>query len=123
MKLKIQHSFNTDENYHLTDDPNETLSNLKYLSLNNGIKSRQDDHTKKMNQSPRWAFELDKRKDSKFRSNQIFHVSSAVFNPDGGKVISPNFVSNDWVYDGTRPELKKNAKTSLKHWTKEKVYK
>ena len=96
---------------------------MKYRKINDDIKSRPYESDKKLNQayeSTRWAYEFENLQYSRLQPHEIFHVASAIFNPNGGKVISPNFVSKDWVYDGTKPELKKHAKTSLKHWTKER---
>lgn len=84
----------------MTDDPCKTEANLLYSNLNNDLQRRYS------------------------RIYSIFHISNAFFVPNGEKVIVPNFVdsNNDpKLYSiGTRPELKKNAKSTLRHWTKEK---
>ena len=101
-----------DENFHLKDDPCETMSSPKFSMLNHdniGIKNR---HKLK-------------------NMAQTFHLSSAVFKPYGYDVIDPNFVDDriKWLIDnpfvaknGALPTVKKTAKTSLRHWTKERVY-
>ena len=63
----------------------------------------------------------------------MFHVANGVFIPNGEKVIVPNFVDpsskakyvqiNDYRFPDTwrwtKPDLKKTAKNTLQHWTKE----
>ena len=61
----------------------------------------------------------------------MFHVANGVFIPNGEKVIVPNFVDPSFTpvkvdakyspfgYRWSEPELKKTAKNTLQHWTKE----
>ena len=89
--INFQHFFDVDENYHLKDDPCKTLSNQLYVNLNESISTRGPN--------------------SHILSHHIFHVAMGVFVPDGRKVISKNFVKDRYI--------QRNAKTSLRHWTKE----
>ena len=63
----------------------------------------------------------------------MFHVANGVFIPDGEKLIVPNFVDPSFkaecgvqnnyrfpdTYRCTEPDLKKTAKNTLQHWTKD----
>ena len=106
------------DDFNLEDDPCETLSNYKFTDLNNKINNRH----KQQNMA------------------HTFHLSSAVFIPYGYDVVWPNFVDDSRcprcqdgesiksIIDTTTnpdkiyPIVKKNAKVSLQHWSKERVY-
>ena len=102
------------DDYSLRDDPCETrynVSNSKYDDINSTI-----NHRPKI-----WG---------QTNMAESFHVSSAVFHPHGNKVIWPNFVDNSLasMYSNlfssiSTPKVKFTAKTSLRHWTKERVFK
>ena len=107
-----------DNNFNLKDDPCETLSNSKFTNLNDSINNRQNQQN----------------------MAHTFHLSSAVFKPYGYDVVWPNFVDDSRcprcqdgesiknIIDTTTnpdkiyPIVKMNAKVSLRHWTKERVY-
>ena len=108
IKLTFQHEFETNQDYHLTDDPCKTEANLLYRNLNSYLETRQ--------------------------SVSVFHLSNGFFVPNGEKVMMPNFVDSSFKSEyvkpdnnyfsmpyWTRPELKKNAKSTLRHWTQETV--
>ena len=97
--------------YHLIDDPCKTEANLLYSNLNDYIYERPE-------------YEAEVSSNNEYTS--VFHISNAFFVPNGEYVITPNFVSETTKIDCrtirlTKTELKKNAKNTLLHWTKEKV--
>ena len=103
----VQHNFEVTGDYHLKDDPCATISNNFYSNLDSDINAR--------------------------RSSNMFHVANGVFIPDGEKLIVPNFVDPSFKAECgvqknfrfpdtetcTEPDLKKTAKNTLQHWTKD----
>ena len=65
-KYTLQHEFETNADYHLSEDSCETEPNLLYRKLDAYLQARQN--------------------------LNVLHVSNGFFVPDGAKVISPNFV-------------------------------
>ena len=114
-KYTLQHEFETNADYHLSEDSCRIEPNLLYRNLNAYLQARQN--------------------------LNVLHVSNGFFVPDGAKVISPNFVDpsskaelitvkrypcpntglNGFCTYWTTPDLKKSAKNTLRHWTQEKV--
>ena len=69
-QIAIQHEFETNNEYHLIDNPCKTEANLLYRNLNSYLQTRQ--------------------------SVSVFHISNGFFVPDGEKIIAPNFVDSSW---------------------------